>query len=409
MKQKNLLFTVATVLCLGYNATLHAQHNELDANLAYSIANDATWQSIEGGHQLTWNNLGKKLALTKTTNTVTLKDNCDFGSYDAVTMHITYELDTELPDGYGLYDTKAELRNSINGQTIVNLRGIRTKSHERTMDLTIDPEIVGGLANIKKIFLQSIHSGDNGGALYVKDVTFDVPTIVASETSPQKFSSRRYTGNVYLFQNLSAGTFSNATRITFEISNAFDTHTDIACQVWATLDGGGEANISPTQGTAKYSIANGSQDCYLNNVDKSKITGIYIKPLCNNGFCTFDAVSKVYNGNNLIRESGTKTFNASSSESVVKVNLFTSNKSAGTFNNAKQLRLNFNGYSERNPNGGRYTICAVLNDGSTPQVSTPYSSGSDNNGKNKTVSIPESIDKSKIVNFTYFAFGSCAE
>ena len=282
MKQKNLLFTVATVLCLGYNATLHAQHNELDANLAYSIAHDATWQSIEGGHQLTWNNLGKKLALTKTTNTVTLKDNCNFGSYDAVTMHITYELDTELPDGYGLYDTKAELRNSINGQTIVNLRGIRTKSHERTMDLTIDPEIVGGLANIKKIFLQSIHSGDNGGALYVKDVTFDVPTIVASETSPQKFSSRTYTGNVYLFQNLPAGTFSNATRITLELSNVFDSHSGIAFHVIATLNGGGEANISPTEGNAKYQVANGSQDCYLNNVNKSQIQSMLVASLTDN-------------------------------------------------------------------------------------------------------------------------------
>ncbi|MCR4769729.1 MAG: hypothetical protein K5874_05925 [Bacteroidaceae bacterium] len=400
MKQKNLLFTVATVLCLGYNATLHAQHNELDANLAYSIANDATWQSIEGGHQLTWNNLGKKLALTKTTNTVTLKDNCNFGSYDAVTMHITYELDTELPDGYGLYDTKAELRNSINGQTIVNLRGIRTKSHERTMDLTIDPEIVGGLANIKKIFLQSLHSGDNGGALYVKDVTFDVPTIVASETSPQKFSLRTYTGNVYLFQNLPAGTFSNATRITLELSNVFDSHSGIAFQVIATLDGGGEANISPTEGNAKYQVANGSQDCYLNNVNKSQITGIYLKPLCENGFCTLDAISKVYNGNTEIRNSGVKTFNARSSQDHIVTNLFTSNQPTGTFNNAKQLRLNFNNFSERNTNGGRFRICAVLNDNSRPEVSTTYSSSDNNAGRSKTLNIPTNIDNSKIVNFT---------
>ena len=400
MKQKNLLFTVATVLCLGYSATLHAQHNELDANFENSIPHDATWNSTTGGYRLAWENLGKKLALTKRTNTVTLIDDCDFNSYDALTMHVTYELDTELPDGYAIYDTKAELFEPVNGETIVNLRNSRQKNHERVMDLAIDPTIVGGLGNIKKIFLQSSHDSDNGGALYVKDVKFDTPLIVAAETTAQKFSSRKYTGNVYLFQNLPAGTFTNATRITFEISNAFDTHTDIACQVWATLDGGGEANISPTQGTAKHIISNGSQDCYLNNVDKSKITGIYIKPLCNNGFCTFDAVSKVYNGSNIIRESGTKTFNARANQDPVIVNLFTSNQPAGTFLSAKQLRLNFNGYSERNTNGGRYRIRALLNNNTTPEISVPYSSGSDNNGKSKTVSIPESIDRSRIVNFT---------
>ena len=243
MKQKNLLFTVATVLCLGYSATLHAQHNELDANFENSIPHDATWNSTTGGYRLAWENLGKKLALTKRTNTVTLIDDCDFNSYDALTMHVTYELDTELPDGYAIYDTKAELFEPVNGETIVNLRNSRQKNHERVMDLAIDPTIVGGLGNIKKIFLQSSHDSDNGGALYVKDVKFDTPLIVAAETTAQKFSSRKYTGNVYLFQNLPAGTFTNATRITFEISNAFDTHTDIACQVWATLDGGGEANI----------------------------------------------------------------------------------------------------------------------------------------------------------------------
>ena len=395
MKRTKLFLTLVALLGYGSNAMLHAQ-TELDASFPSSRPNDATWSASSNGYRLAWSNLGKQLALTSTNNTLTLIDNCDFSGADELTMHMVYDIDSELPDGYGLFQPRATLKSAVNGETNVELRQTRDKSHERTMDFTIDPSVVGGLNNIQSIYIQCRHTGDNGGALYVTDVYFDAPIVIASESTTQDFSSRTTNGNVYLFQNLEVGTFADATRITFDISNVFNNggSSRSLCEVYATLSEGDDVNITPTSGTTKWSAYNGSQDCYLNNIsDKSKITGIYIKPLCESGFCTFDATSNVYNGSTLIRTSDTKTFNARTSNT--SVNLFTSDKPVGTFTNAQRLRLNYSNLNERNISGGRYELLAVLDGGSTTRITIPYSTGTDN----KTVDIPSNIDKANIVNF----------
>lgn len=400
MKTKVLFLATVALLGLGSNSMLHAQV-ELDANFPASQPHDATWSPSSSGYNLSWNNLSKKLALTSNTNTLTLKDNCDFGNADEVTMHLTYELDTELPDGYQIFTPKAELKNAVGGETIVNLRQARSKSHERTMDLTIDKSIVGGLENIQRIFIQSDHTGDNGGALYVTEVYFNTPTVIVAETTSQKFSSRTTNGNVYLFQNLPVGTFSGATNIDLVMSNLFDSHKYEAFEVWATTNGGNDVNITPGDASTKHSLP-GNLGCFLNNVNVNDITGIYLKPRCTTGFATFDVSIRVSNGGTLIRESDTKTFNARTTNTYV--NLFTSDKPAGTFTNATRLRLNYSNLNERNVEGGRYELLAVYDNGETARVSLPYSTGT----TNKTVDI-NVANKANIVNFRIAQMQSSGE
>ena len=404
MRTKVLFLATVALLGLGSNSMLHAQV-ELDANFPASQPHDATWSPSSSGYNLSWSNLSKKLALTSNTNTLTLKDNCNFGNADEVTMHLTYELDTELPDGYQIFTPRAELKNAVGGETIVNLRQARNKSHERTMDLTIDKSIVGGLENIQRIFIQSNHTGDNGGAMYVTDVSFDTPMGLPKETAFQPFSAKTTTGNVYLFENLPAGTFTGATRITFEISDKFDTRAGTTvCEVWATRSGGlDDVRITPTSGGTKWSVDNGSQDCYLTGVDVSTITGIYVKPVCTTGFVTFNAVSKVYNGSTLMATSDTKTFNARTANQSVDV--YSENQPTGTFSNVSQIRLtfkDFNAYGiEGEVSGGIYEVLAVYNDNSTQSIALPttVSALSDNGeGKIKTINIPFD-NKGNIVNF----------
>lgn len=413
MKTKVLFLSMVALLGLGSNSMLHAQV-ELDANFLANQPNDATWaaSSSSSGYKLSWSNLGKKLPLTKTSNTLTLIGNCDFSAYDAVTMHIVYDLDSELPDGYALFDTKAHLKTAVNGETDVSLRYQITKSHARTLDLDIDPARVGGLNNIESIYLQSTHNGDNGGALFVTEVNFNTPTVIAAETTSQKFSSRTTNGNVYLFQNLPAGTFSGATNIDLVMSNLFDTHEGTAFEVWATTNGGNDVNITPG-GSTKWSLP-GGLGCSLNNVNVNDITGIYLKPKCTTGFATFDVSIRVSNGGTLIRESETKTFNARTNEAGnVTVNLFKVDQPAGTFTNADRLRLNFSDFSERNVNGGKFQLNAKLNNNTIKRIAIPYSGSDGNNGQVKTFNIVSDdvseADKANIVNFQLVQIQSSGE
>ena len=412
MKTKVLFLATVALLGLGSNSMLHAQV-ELDANFPASQPHDATWSPSSSGYNLSWSNLSKKLALTSNTNTLTLKDNCNFGNADEVTMHLTYELDTELPDGYQIFTPKAELKNAVGGETIVNLRQARSKSHERTMDLTIDKSIVGGLENIQRIFIQSNHTGDNGGALFVTEVNFNTPQIIAQNTSQQAFSSRTTNGNVFLFENLPAGTFSGATNIDLVMSNLFDTHQNEAFQVWATTNGGDDVNITPGDGGTKWNLP-GNLGCYLDKVNVNDITGIYLKPECTIGFATFDVSIRVSNGGTLIRESETKTFNARTNEAGnVTVNLFGEDQPAGTFTNADRLRLNFSDFSERNVNGGKFQLNAKLNDNTIKRIALPYSGSDGNNGQVKTLNIVSDdvseADKANIVNFQLVQIQSSGE
>lgn len=409
MKQKNLLFTVATVLCLGYSATLHAQHNELDANLEICMPHDANWYATDNGYRMSWSDLGAKLPLTNTSNTLMLMDHVDFSNYDAVIMHVTYELDTELPDGYGLFDTKAELKNAINGdQTIVNLRAVRTKSHERTMDVVIDPNITGDLSNIKSIFLQSAHTADNGGAVYVTDVTFEVHDIVDRVSSDlPAFSTRPYNGDMYLCKDLPVGTFAEAKKILLFINTIYDNRPngEPVCQLWAKIDGGADVNVTPTNGTTKYQLKAGNQECFLDNIaDKSKITGFYLRPMCTAGVCGFNADVSAYNNNNAeFYRSPRVKFNArtESAAPIGEIKLFNTDRTPGRFTEADRIRMYFNEFYEaEGTTGGRYKVSALLSDGTKPLISIPYSSASDNNqGICKTLDIPSGIDRSKIVNF----------
>ena len=388
---------------------MHAQNHELEVNLEQCTPHDANWDAIDNGYRMSWRDLGAKLDLTKTSRTLTLKSPVDFSNYDAVTMHIRYELDTELPDGAELFYTKAELVNSINyNETDINICNVITKSQERTIDVVIDPSSVGGFGNIKSFFLQSAHAGDDGGAVYVTDVTFDVHNIVDGVYSDiPGFSTRPYNGDLYLCKDLPVGTFVTAEKMLFFMNTIYSYRPDgePVYQLWAKIDGGEDVNITPGDGTTKYKTKAGNEECYLYNIaDKSKITGIYLRPMCTQGVCGFNADVSAYDSNRReFYRSPRVKFNARTENAAPlgTIKLFNNDKTPGRFTNADRIRMYFNDFYEADGlTGGRYKVSALLDDGTTPLISIPTSASDDNIGRCKTLDIPEDIDRSKIINFT---------
>ena len=412
MKKKRLLFGAALFLFLGSNATLHAQNHESEINLETCTPHDANWAATDNGYRMSWYYLGAKLSLTNTYSTLYLRYDVDFSNYDAVTMHIRYEIDTELADGAELFYVKTELEHydyyDEQYVNVINLCSVITKSQERTIDVVLNPELFGGLSNIKRIFLQSAHSGDDGGAVYVTDVTFDVHNIVDGVYSDlPAFSTRPYNGDLYLCKDLPIGTFADAVKMQLFINTIYNHRPDgePACQLWAVIDGGDDVIITLPEGTTKYKTKPGNDVFYLNNIaDKSKITGFYLRPMCTQGVCGFNADVSAYDDyNREFYRSTRMKFNARTENAapIGVLKLFNSDRTPGRFTDADRIRMYFNEFYEApNLTGARYKVSALLSDDTTPLISIPTSSATDNNeGRCMTLDIPEDIDRSKIVNF----------